>query len=100
MLLKNFNFEWFYRFGFYTHLFYFSLPIIWLGLTKNLFPINFLIPGCRKKFFEIKKELVFGKEKKSFFFFFIYCLRMGLKKIDDLPFLFFLGCGYIDDGWV
>ena len=71
-----------------------SLPIIWLVLTKFLFPINFSDTGSAEKIlFEIKEELgVMSKEEKivSFVFLFTALGWVFRKIIDDLPFLFLL----------
>jgi len=71
-----------------------SLPIIWLVLTKFLFPINFSDTGSAEKIlFEIKEELgVMSREEKivSLVFLFTALGWVFRKIIDDLPFLFLL----------
>ena len=71
-----------------------SLPIIWLVLTKFLFPINFSDTGNAEKIlFEIKEELgVMSREEKivSLVFLFTALGWVFRKIIDDLPFLFLL----------
>ena len=71
-----------------------SLPIIWLVLTKFLFPINFSDTGSAKKIlFEIKEELGdMSREEKivSLVFMFTALGWVFRKIIDDLPFLFLL----------
>ena len=71
-----------------------SLPIIWLVLTKFLFPINFSDTGSAEKIlFEIKEELgVISREEKivSLVFLFTALGWVFRKIIDDLPFLFLL----------
>ena len=71
-----------------------SLPIIWLVLTKFLFPINFSDTGSAEKIlFEIKEELgVMSREEKivSLVFLFTALGWVFRKIIDDIPFLFLL----------
>jgi sodium-dependent dicarboxylate transporter 2/3/5 len=71
-----------------------SLPIIWLVLTKFLFPINFSDTGSAEKIlFEIKEELgVMSREEKivSLVFLFTALGWVFRKIIDDLPFFFLL----------
>ena len=71
-----------------------SLPIIWLVLTKFLFPINFSDTGNAEKIlFEIKEELgVMSREEKTVSLVFLFtALGWVFRKIiDDLPFLYLL----------